>query len=86
MADQEDDFASMFADSERDKPRTKRPKVGDMVKGKIVTIGKDAVFVDLGSKAEGQLERSQVSDSEDKILVKVDDVVEARVVSVRRWI
>jgi small subunit ribosomal protein S1 len=81
MADQDDDFASMFAESEKDKPRTKRPKVGDLVKGKIVTIGKDAVFVDLGSKAEGQLERSQVSDNEGNLLVKVGDVLEARVVS-----
>jgi small subunit ribosomal protein S1 len=81
MPENDDDFASMFADSERDKPRTKRPKIGDMVKGKIVTVGKDAVFVDLGGKAEGQLERSQVSDNEGKLLVKVGDVVEARVVS-----
>jgi len=81
MAENDEDFASMFADSERDKPKTKRPKVGDLVKGKIVNIGKDAVFVDLGGKAEGQLERAQVSDSEDKLLVKLGDVVEARVVA-----
>src|SRR5690606_37349361 len=34
-----------------------------------------------GSKAEGQLDREQVSDREGKLLVKVGDVVEARVVS-----
>jgi small subunit ribosomal protein S1 len=80
--DPDDDFAAMFADSEKDKPKGgKRPKVGDMVKGKIVTIGKEAVFVDLGGKAEGQLERSQVSDKDDKLLVKLGDTVEARVVS-----
>ena len=83
MADEDtDDFASMFADSEKDKPKGgKRPRVGDMVKGKIVTIGKEAVFVDLGGKAEGQLERSQVSDKDDTLLVKLGDTVEARVVS-----
>lgn len=77
----DDDFASMFADSERDKPRAKRPKVGDLLKGKVVSVGKDAVFVDLGGKAEGQLDREQVSDREGKLLVKVGDVVEARVVA-----
>jgi small subunit ribosomal protein S1 len=76
-----DDFASMFAESERDKPRAKRPKIGDVIKGKVITVGKDAVFVDLGGKAEGQLDRDQVSDKDGKLLVKVGDVIEARVVS-----
>jgi small subunit ribosomal protein S1 len=80
MADDEEDFAAMFAASEQGK-RAKRPKVGDLVKGTIVTLGKDAVFVDLGGKAEGQLDRAQVSDHEGKLLVKVGDTIEARVSS-----
>ena len=80
MADDDDDFAAMFAESERDKPRgAKRPRVGDMVKGAVITIGKEAVFVDLGGKAEGQLDRAQVSDPNGKLLVKIGDVIEARV-------
>ncbi|HEY3801183.1 MAG TPA: S1 RNA-binding domain-containing protein [Kofleriaceae bacterium] len=78
--DDEEDFAAMFAASEQGK-RAKRPKVGDLVKGTIVTLGKDAVFVDLGGKAEGQLDRAQVSDHEGKLLVKIGDVIEARVAS-----
>jgi small subunit ribosomal protein S1 len=78
MADDDEDFAAMFAASEQGK-RAKRPKVGDLVKGTIVTLGKDAVFVDLGGKAEGQLDRAQVSDPDGKLLVKVGDVIEARV-------
>jgi len=81
MATDDEDFAAMFAESEKDKPRAKRPKVGDLVKGKVITVGKEAVFVDLGGKAEGQLERDQVTDREGKLLVKVGDTVEARVVS-----
>jgi len=76
--DDEEDFAAMFAASEQGK-RAKRPKIGDVVKGTIVTLGKDAVFVDLGGKAEGQLDRAQVSDPDGKLLVKVGDVIEARV-------
>jgi hypothetical protein len=53
MATDDEDFAAMFAESEKDKPRAKRPKIGDLVKGKIITVGKEAVFVDLGGKAEG---------------------------------
>src|SRR5262245_35868899 len=80
MTDDED-FAAMFAESERGAPRAKRPRVGDLVKGKIITIGKDSVFVELGGKAEGMLERAQVSDREGKLLVKVGDTIEARIVS-----
>jgi small subunit ribosomal protein S1 len=75
----DEDFAAMFAASEKDKPRTKRPKVGDLVRGKVITIGKEAVFVDLGGKAEGQLDRDQVTDSEGKLRVKLGDELEARV-------
>jgi small subunit ribosomal protein S1 len=78
--DDDEDFAAMFAASDGNK-RSKRPKVGDLVKGTIVTLGKDAVFVDLGGKAEGQLDRAQVSDNEGKLLVKIGDVIEARVAS-----
>jgi small subunit ribosomal protein S1 len=82
MADQDDDFAKMFAESERDAPRSKkRPRVGDQITGKVISIGKDTLFVDLGGKAEGALERAQVSDPDGKLLVKLGDTIEARVVA-----
>ena len=81
MADQDEDFAAMLAESERGAPRAKkRPRVGDQITGKVISIGKDAVFVDVGGKAEGQLERAEVSDPDGKLLVKLGDTVEARVV------
>jgi small subunit ribosomal protein S1 len=80
MADNDDDFASMFAASEGGKPKSKRPRTGDVIKGKVISIGQTSVFVDVGGKAEGQLDRDQVSDKEGKILVAVGDTVEARVV------
>ena len=48
MANDDDDFAAMFAASEKDKPKTKRPKIGDVVRGKVISVGKEAVFVDVG--------------------------------------
>src|SRR5882757_741105 len=80
MAD-DDDFAAMFAESQVGAPRQKRPKVGDQIKGKVISIGKDTVFVDAGGKAEGTLEKSQVTDKEGKLSLKVGDTIEARVVA-----
>ena len=52
-----------------------------MVRGKVISIGKDAVFVDVGGKAEGVLARDQVSDADGNTLkVKIGDEIEARVV------
>ena len=48
--DKEDDFAALFAATERASPRSKRPRVGDMIRGKIVSIGKERVFVELRSE------------------------------------
>jgi small subunit ribosomal protein S1 len=83
MADSDDDFAAMFAATEQSKTKSanKRPRVGDQIKGTIISIGKDTVFVDVGGKAEGALERSQVTDPDGKLLVKAGDAIEARVVS-----
>jgi small subunit ribosomal protein S1 len=80
MTDDED-FAAMFEAQQREAPRARRPRAGDLVKGTIISIGKDAVFVDLGGKAEGVLDRGQVSDADGKLLVKTGDTVEARVVA-----
>ncbi len=83
MPDQDEDFAAMLAEFESGKPRAdkKRPRIGDVVQGVVISIGKDAVFVDAGGKAEGVLERSQVSDADGKLLVQVGDKIEARVVA-----
>src|SRR5262245_11902626 len=80
MAEQDDDFAKMFADSEREARGSKRPRVGDVINGKVISIGKETVFVDVGGKGEGALDRAQVSDPEGKLQVKVGDTIEARVV------
>lgn len=78
---EEEDFAALFAASEKGAPKTKRPRIGDVVRGKVISVGKDAVFLDVGGKAEGTLDRAQVTDHEGKLTVKVGDTLEARVSS-----
>jgi small subunit ribosomal protein S1 len=81
MADNDEDFAALLAEFEGDqkKARAKRPRVGDTVRGKVIKIGKEAVFVDLGGKAEGMLDREQVVDKDGALRVAVGDEIEARV-------
>ncbi|HXO20595.1 MAG TPA: S1 RNA-binding domain-containing protein, partial [Thermoanaerobaculia bacterium] len=78
------DFAAILAEFEEGKPAADAsagPKVGDKVSGKIVSIGPEAAFVDLGGKAEGMIELAQVSDAEGKLEVAVGDTVDATVTS-----
>jgi small subunit ribosomal protein S1 len=60
--------------------RRKDPKVGETVKGRVVSIGHDAVFVDLGAKAEGMIDIVLLRDEAGKLPVGVGDTVEGRVV------
>ncbi|HLU65417.1 MAG TPA: S1 RNA-binding domain-containing protein, partial [Kofleriaceae bacterium] len=81
MAPEEEDFAALLAEYEEAERRGGRgPAVGDTVKGRVISVGAEAVFVDLGGKAEGMLELDQVSDREGNVTVAVGDTIEARVV------
>jgi small subunit ribosomal protein S1 len=55
------------------------PAVGEKVKGKILSLGSDAVFVDIGAKADAFLPLVEVRDAEGKISFAPGDEVEATV-------
>ncbi len=77
----EEDFAAMLAEYEQSTPQRRTSlKVGEIVQGTVISIGDDAVFVELGSKSEGMLDLDQVMNSEGELIVKVGDSIEARVV------
>jgi small subunit ribosomal protein S1 len=91
QSNDDEDFAALLAEYDQKAPPGKGkgkgggrgPSTGDLIKGKIVRIGSDSVFVELGAKAEGILDLAQVIDAEGKPLVKVGDEIEARVVDTR---
>jgi small subunit ribosomal protein S1 len=81
MADDTEDFAALLAEFDRKAaPRRREPQLGETVRGRVVTIGHDAVFVDLGAKAEGMVDIAEVRDPEGKLRVAVGDEIEGRVV------
>src|SRR5690606_28548456 len=72
-----EDFAALLAEYEGGKK--KGPKAGELVKGRVVSSGAESVFVDLGGKAEGVLDRAQILDKDGRLAVAVGDEVEAGV-------
>jgi small subunit ribosomal protein S1 len=72
-----DDFAAMFEAS----VKTKRLREGQTVEGRIVSIGSEVAFVDVGGKGEATIEVSELKDEDGDIEVAVGDRIEAMVVS-----
>src|SRR5688500_6614650 len=77
MSEEPEDFATMFA---REGARTVL-EIGQVVKGRVILIGAEAVFVDVGGKGEAWIERAELADDEGKLRVAVGDEIEATVVS-----
>jgi small subunit ribosomal protein S1 len=55
--------------------------MGQIVKGRVIQITAESVFVDVGSKGEAWIERAELTDADGKLKVAVGDEVEATVVS-----
>ena len=74
---EEEDFAAMFAAS-------LEPAVfetGQMLKGVVVLIGTDVVFVDVGGKGEATMDLAELQDEDGQLTVEVGATVEGVVVS-----
>ncbi len=59
--------------------RQGEPKVGDKVRGTIVSVGEDFVFVDLGAKTEGRMDASALRNDAGEPTVAIGDSIEAAV-------
>ena len=76
MSDSED-FAALFAAHEAQRALER----GQVVKGRVIQITAEHVFVDVGGKGEAWIERAELADAEGQLRVKVGDEVEATVVA-----
>ena len=77
MSESEEDFAAMFAQHEA----RRALEIGQMVKGRVIQISDEHVFVDVGGKGEAWIDRGELTDDEGRLKVKVGDEVEATVVA-----
>ncbi|HYE91007.1 MAG TPA: S1 RNA-binding domain-containing protein [Terriglobales bacterium] len=77
--DPSEDFATMFAQHQAGRSL----EVGQTVKGRVILIAAENVFVDVGGKGEAWIDRAELTDDEGNLRVAVGDEVEATVVSTR---
>jgi small subunit ribosomal protein S1 len=82
----EEDFAAMFAASERDDragKRARRPRfqIGDKIRGKVASIGQEVTVVEIDGGGEGTLETLELRDETGQLTVAVGGTVDARVVA-----
>ena len=72
-----EDFATMFEAS----VKAKRFERGQTIEGRIVAIGPEVAFIDVGGKGEATIEVSELKDPDGKLEVAVGDRIQAVVVS-----
>jgi small subunit ribosomal protein S1 len=80
---EESEFEALLRELEKtEQAVAERPKPGDRVKGKVVAIGEEQVFVDLGGKAEGAMDIGNLKDEEGNLTVGIGDELEAVIAAV----
>lgn len=75
------EFARMLGESF--KGATKKLKVGDRVRGKILVVGREEVYVSTGTPHDGAVARRDLVDAEGNFPFKLDDVLDLYVTQVR---
>lgn len=56
-------------------------EVGTKVKGEIISIGRESVFIDIGAKSDGVVEKAELLDEKGEMPLEVGDALELYVVS-----
>ncbi len=81
IEDGQEDFAALFEAGEfGDGAKIQKDS---KIRGTIVSIGEEWLFVDIGGKSEGAISRAELVDAEGNLTVGLGDSIDAYVVSVR---
>jgi small subunit ribosomal protein S1 len=80
QADEDKSFAELLDENFVD---SKRLKPGEKVEARVVKITQEWVFIDMGSKSEGYLDRKEFYDGDGNITIKEGDKLEAYFLSSR---
>ena len=55
--------------------------IGDKIRGKIVSIGRDSVFIDTGTKIDGAVDKAELLDKDGQLALQEGDILELYVVA-----
>jgi len=77
VSEPDEDFATMFEAS----VKATRIERGQTIEGRIVAIGPEVAFVDVGSKGEATIDLAELKDDEGNLEVAIGDRIQAMVVS-----
>ncbi len=78
----ERDFADILAEFEsggESSVRDKDPKPGERVSGKILSIGEESIFVDVGAKSDAIVHRSEVENDDGEVTVVMGDTLKGMI-------
>jgi len=74
-------FADMFAESQTSATKRRRFQIGEKVAGKIIQLGPDVAFLELGSGvAEAMIETVELTDDEGNVAARVGDIIDGIVI------
>jgi len=78
MSDNES-FAALLGEFDRKQAGAakREPQIGDKVRGKVISIQGDSLYVDLGAKTEGVLDVEEFSDADGNLIVAVGDSIDS---------
>ena len=76
----EESFAALFEASQQESQGALKP--GDKVKGRIISMDSNTVFVDVGDKRDGVVDRVELTDNEGNVTVKEGEELDLYVVNV----
>lgn len=71
-----EDFAALLAEYDQ---WSEEPEIGQKVKGKILSIGDEVAFLDIGAKAEGVVRCAELLDQDGDLTVDVGETIEVLV-------
>jgi small subunit ribosomal protein S1 len=77
LSEMEEDFAALFEAS----LKAKRFERGQTIDGRIVAIGPEVAFVDVGGKGEAEIDLAELRDADGRLEVAAGDRIQAVVVS-----
>jgi small subunit ribosomal protein S1 len=79
-ANEAEDFAALFAQSEAADKGRRKVRNGDLVQGRVVALGAQSAFVAIGAKAEAVIDLAEFRDAETgEVGLAVGDQIEATV-------